>query len=60
MNDDLEFHLACNFVLVAKRKKPESDLGLNEFMKVLGDQRYVNKGSDSRVDTLFIVQTHSA
>ncbi|CAG2179716.1 unnamed protein product, partial [Oppiella nova] len=38
--DDLDFHIICNFVLLAKRTKNEADLALNEFMKLLNDDRY--------------------
>ncbi|XP_054157238.1 tetratricopeptide repeat protein 21B-like [Oppia nitens] len=54
--DDLDFHIICNFVLLAKRQKSEADLALNEFLKILNDDRYRdNVAAILGVSTAFMI-----
>lgn len=40
--DDITYRLLCNFVLLARRAKTEAEVALTEFLKILGEEKYVS------------------
>lgn len=38
---DLDFQLMCDYVLLAKKNKPDAEMALNDFLEITSDEKYV-------------------